>query len=127
MILCDTSVFFAIFRGNEAVEAELKDIGYSNAAICDITIGEIYLGMRKSEERDTKELIRRFNRFAFTKDASRLFIEIMANLYSRQIGVPDALIAAIARANSLEVFTPNIDDFKRVDGLKLYKPSRKLV
>lgn len=66
MILCDTSVFFQLFHENAAVEAELKEIGYTNLAICDITIGEIYFGMRKSEERETKELIRRFNRFSFT-------------------------------------------------------------
>ncbi|MCY7351080.1 MAG: PIN domain-containing protein [Cytophagaceae bacterium] len=126
MILCDTSVFFQLFHENAAIEAELGEIGYANLAICDITIGEIYFGMRKSEERETKELIRRFNRFSFTKDASRLFIEIMSDLASRQIGLPDALIAAIAKANGLDVFTLNIDDFKRVDGLKLYKPKRKL-
>jgi predicted nucleic acid-binding protein len=81
--------------------------------------------MRKAEEHETKALIRRFNRFSVTKDASRLFVKIMTDLASRQIGLPDALIAAIGKANGLEVFTLNVDDFKRVKGLKLYKPKRR--
>ena len=124
MILCDTSVFFALFRGNEAIRDELTDIGFKNLALSDITIGEIYFGMRKNEESKTKELMRQFAKYHFTKDASRIFLEIMSDLYGRQIGLPDALIASIAKTNSLEVFTLNVDDFKRVEGLRLYKPKR---
>lgn len=82
--------------------------------------------MRKSEERETKELINKFERYHFTKDASKLFIEIMSNFASLQIGVPDALIGAIAKANSLPIFTLNLSDFRQINGLQIYKPSRKL-
>lgn len=126
MILCDTNIFFELFRGNQAIAEELELIGYQNLAISDITIGEIYFGMRKREESQTQEMIKRFNRFHFTKDASKIFVEIMSDLSSRKIGLPDALIAAIAKANSLTVFTLNLHDFKQVDKLNLYKPSRKL-
>ena len=126
MILCDTNIFFELFRGNQAVINELGLIGYQNLAISDITIGEIYFGMRKSEEQPTQELIKRFKRYHFTKDASKIFVEIMSDLSSRQIGLPDALISAIAKANSLTVFTLNLSDFKRVEKLNLYKPSQIL-
>lgn len=125
MILCDTNIFFELFRGNQAIIDELNDIGYQNLAISDITIGEIYFGMRKKEEAQTRELIRRFKRFHFTKDASKIFVEIMSDLSSRQIGLPDALISSIAKVNSLKLFTLNISDFKQVDGLDLYKPNRR--
>jgi hypothetical protein len=127
MILCDTNIFFELFRGNQAIIDELNDIGYDNLAISDITIGEIYFGMRKKEEEQTRELIRKFRRFHLTRDASKIFIEIMSDLSSRQIGIPDALIASVAKANSLKVFTLNITDFKQVDSLILYKPSRRLI
>lgn len=126
MILCDTNIFFELFRGNQAIIEELEHIGYQNLAISDITIGEIYFGMRKREEQQTQELIRRFKRYHFTKDASKIFVEIMSDLSSRQIGLPDALIAAIAKANSLPVFTLNLSDFKQVEKLNLYKPSRTI-
>ena len=126
MILCDSNIIFEIFRGNSIVINELEKIGYGNLAICDVTIGEIYFGMRKGEEKQTKTLIRQFNRYNITKDASKIFIQIMSDLSSRQIGIPDALIAAIAKANSLEVLTLNLSDFTLVEGLKIYRPSQKL-
>lgn len=85
MILCDTNIFFELFRNNTLVINELDKIGYENLAICDITIGEIYFGMKKGEEKFTKNLIRQFNRYSFTKDASKIFIQIMSDLSSRQI------------------------------------------
>lgn len=126
MILCDTNIIFEIFRGNSIVINELENIGYENLAICDVTIGEIYFGMRKGEEKQTKTLIRQFNRYNITKDASKIFVQIISDLASRQIGIPDALIAAIAKANSLEVLTLNLSDFALVEGLKIYRPSQKL-
>jgi tRNA(fMet)-specific endonuclease VapC len=127
MILCDTNIFFELFRNNPRVIDELDKIGYENLAICDITIGEIYFGMKSSEEKFTKNLIRQFNRYSFTKDASKIFVQIMADLSSRKVGVPDALIAAIAKANSLPILTLNISDFKLIEGIKLYKPTQKLI
>ncbi|MFY7908752.1 MAG: PIN domain-containing protein [Emticicia sp.] len=56
MILCDTNIIFEIFRGNSIVIDELEKIGYENLAICDVTIGEIYFGMRKGEENKLKHL-----------------------------------------------------------------------
>ena len=127
MILCDTNIFFELFRENEKVKNELEKIGYENLAICDITIGEIYFGMKKGEEKSTKNLIRKFNRFHFTRDASKIFVEIMSDLASRQIGIPDALIASIAKANSLKVLTLNVSDFSLVKNLVLHRPSQKLI
>jgi predicted nucleic acid-binding protein len=83
--------------------------------------------MKKSEEKITQNLIRKFNRFHFTRDASKLFVEIMSDLASRQIGIPDALIASIAKANSLKVLTLNVSDFGLVKGLVLHRPSQKLI
>jgi tRNA(fMet)-specific endonuclease VapC len=127
MMLCDTNIFFELFKGNVMVMEELEEIGYKNLAISDVTIAEIYFGMRKGEEDKTRNLIKLFNRYRITRDASKIFVEIMSDLSSRQIGLPDALIAAIAKANSLQIFTINLSDFKLVKDLRLYKPKRKLI
>jgi len=104
MILCDTSVYFEIFRGNEQVIEEVGKIGFGNLAICDLSVGEIYFGMRKGEQRKTKELIDLFQRFHFTKEVSKAFIEIMTNRYGRRIQIPDALVASFAKANSRIIY-----------------------
>lgn len=126
MILCDTCIYFEIFRGNEKIVEEIEKIGFGNLALCDLSVGEIYFGMRKGEERRTKELLNLFHRFHFTKEISMAFIEIMANRYGRRIAIPDALIASFAKSNNLKLFILNTKDFKEVEGLQLYKPTLKL-
>jgi predicted nucleic acid-binding protein len=44
MILCDTNIFFELFRGNQSVLEELAHIGYRNLAVSDSTIGGSILG-----------------------------------------------------------------------------------
>lgn len=126
MILCDTCILFEIFRGNTLVLNECEKIGYENLAISDITVGEIYFGMRKGQEEVTRNLIKKFKRFRMTEDVSKLFVEIMADNSHPKIKLPDALIAAVSIANSLSLFTINIKDFKEINNIKLYKPSQKL-
>lgn len=126
MILCDTSIYFEIFRDNGKVIEEVKKIGFGNLALCDLSIGEIYFGMRKGEERKTKELVNLFQRFHFTKEVSKIFVETMANHFGRKITIPDALIASFAKANGTKLFTLNVKDFKEVKDLLLYKPTLKL-
>lgn len=122
MILCDTGIYFEIFKENDKVKQEVLNIGYGNLALCDLSIGEIYYGMRKGEERKTKELIRLFHRYHFSKEVSKHFIEIMSDQYGRKVKIPDAIIAAFARANGLKLFTLNIKDFKSIKDIELHKP-----
>jgi predicted nucleic acid-binding protein len=126
MILCDTNIFFELFRGNEKVSEELIHIGFGNVGLSDLSVGEIYFGMRKGEERKTRELINQFHRFPITKESSKQFIEIMADKSRKKITIPDALIAAVAKVNGLKLFTLNEKDFKHIGGLELYKPKSKL-
>ncbi|MFN3405179.1 MAG: type II toxin-antitoxin system VapC family toxin [Cytophagaceae bacterium] len=125
MILCDTNIFIEVYKGNDDIINELKIIGTSNTALSDITIGEIYYGMRKREEAKTKELIKQFGRYPLTKDISKKFIELISDPSVNKIGLPDCLIAATALVNSLEVYTLNVKHFQIIKGLKLYKPKAK--
>jgi predicted nucleic acid-binding protein len=81
MILCDTNIFFGYFRGNQSIVNELSKIGFKNLAICSITIGEAFYGMKLSEKRKTKELINHFNIFEIQEDASKKFQEIIELLF----------------------------------------------
>ena len=120
MILCDTGIVISLFRKNMAVENECKKIGFSNLALCDITIGEIYFGMHKGEIKKTEDLLSVFNTVNISEDASNIFLSLMKRHYGKQIGIPDALIASIALANDISLYTLNIKDFEFISGLKLY-------
>lgn len=42
---------------------------------------------------------------------------------SHNLGIPDAIIAASAVANRLELFTYNLKDFSFIPGIKIYSPA----
>ena len=112
MILCDTGVFIQLVRGNSTFEREILRIGSGNLGISDISVGDIYFGIRRGESRRTKELIRYFQRFTLSKDVSKLFVEIMSDRSLPRMTIPDALIAATAITNQIQLFTLNVNDFK---------------
>jgi len=91
--------------------------------LCDLSIGEIYYGTKKGEERKTKEQLNLFRRYHFSKEVSRHFIETMSDQYGRKIKIPDAIIAAFAKANNLKMYTLNVKDFRMIKGIKRYKPN----
>lgn len=123
IIICDTGVFFAYFKGNENIINELDNhIGFENLGISVITIGEIYYGMRKNEKLATKTLINQFNKYLINKEICIKFMELMLGYLDNRIGIPDAFIAATAICNSVELYTLNTKDFDYIEGLKLYKP-----
>jgi predicted nucleic acid-binding protein len=67
-------------------------------------------------------LVRRFSILHLDKEISKLFIQFVLGYKDMRVGVPDALIAATAIANQVELFTLNKKDFDFMDGIKLYKP-----
>lgn len=102
IILCDTSILIAYFRGNEPIITEIDShLGFANLGISIITIGEIYYGMRKNEKNETKQLINSFNKYLIDKEICLKFAEIMLGYIDNRVSVPDAFIAATAICNNL--------------------------
>ena len=126
MILCDTGPLIELIRGNQAMTEELENIGFQNLALSSITIAEVYYGMKKSETRLTKELINKFNKYHINQEISKKFLEIMLGYKNKKIKIPDALIAATAIVNNVQLFTMNTKDFNFIKEIKLYNPERKL-
>ncbi len=122
IILCDTDVLIEHFHGNENIVKELDSLGFERLSISVISVGEIYFGMRKRETASTKDLIRRFNLLHIDKTTSQIFIQLMLGYKSKGISVPDALIAATALTQRVELFTLNRADYNFIEGLKLYNP-----
>ena len=122
IILCDTDVLIEYFHDNENIVNELDALGFERLSISVISVGEIYFGMRKRETTATKDLIRRFNLLHIDKPASQIFIQLMLGYKEKGIAVPDALIAATALTQRVELFTLNRSDYNFIEGLKIYNP-----
>ena len=80
--------------------------------------------MHKGEIRKTKELINKFSIFDIDKNISKGFVEIIFE-HKNQLSIADAIIAATALDNAVQLYTYNIKDFDFIKGVKLYKPKFK--
>ncbi|NJL13776.1 MAG: type II toxin-antitoxin system VapC family toxin [Microscillaceae bacterium] len=120
--MCDTGIFIQLFRGDEQIRQNLQTIGSENLALSVITQGEIYFGMPKREAQRTCELLAMFKTYHLDRQTSVKFKELITEHSDRQLALPDALIAATALVNSLELYTLNTQDFIIIEDLKLYNP-----
>jgi hypothetical protein len=124
IILLDTSIFIEILRNNTTIINHCDKIGDSYIAFNPIVRAELYAGAgNKAGLLFIKRLLTRFNHYRIDNQASKKFEELITTYtLSHGIGIPDALIAATAIANGLELYTLNIQDFDFIKGLKLYQP-----
>lgn len=91
-------------------------------SIATVTRLEIYAGMRPNERYDTQKFLSRFIHFDLNRHiAQRAGDYIYASqLTGKQLGVPDAIIAATATVHDLTLVTLNVGDFGAIPGLSLY-------
>jgi len=122
IVLCDTNIFIEYFHGNERIVQELDFLTFDRLAMPAVAVAEIYFGMRKRVLDKTKALVRKFNLFHIDIGISTLFLQFMLGYHDKGISVPDALIAATAVNNNVELFTLNRADFDFIKDLRLYKP-----
>ena len=123
MILCDTDIVIELYRNNNRIISELKKLGQDNIAISIVTVGELFFGaLNKSELKKIEKDVKSLSVKNIDEEISVLFYNLM-NQYSlsHKLGIPDALIAATAIANNLELFTLNLKHFAYIPELRLYK------
>ncbi len=123
MILCDTDIIIELYRNNERIISELKEIGQQNIAISIITVGELFYGaLNKTELKRIEKDVKSLNIRNIDEEISSAFYGLM-NKYSlsHKIGIPDAFIAATAIVGNIELFTLNVKHFSYIENLKLYK------
>jgi tRNA(fMet)-specific endonuclease VapC len=94
--------------------------------MCSVVWAELYFGAAKSREKHktlekVNDFAATFQNLDFDKDAAQHYGEIRANLEKNGniIGPNDLMIASIARSKNLVLITNNVDEFKRVKGLKI--------
>jgi len=119
-ILIDTCIWIELFEQNAIIVQQCLKIGEVNLAINPIIKAELFVGAYNKENMKLiRRKIRNLVNYEIDLATSHKFGELI-NQYalSHRIGLPDALVAATALVNSLELFTLNITDFNFIQGLK---------
>ena len=127
MILCDTNVIIEFYKNNTQITSNLRQIGFQNLAISDISVAELYYGaFNKDELRKIKENLALLQQIPISRDISLQFLNLMETYaLSHKPSIPDLLIAATALKHQLSIFTLNVKDFRFIPDLAIYEPTIK--
>lgn len=114
-LLFDTDVFVDVLRGARGLRVAGHRISYSV-----VTRAELFAGRGTDEER-IRRVLSPFREIG----VDRVIAERAGQLRrASDVGIPDALIAATALENGLELLTRNRRDFATVAGLHVSSPDR---
>ena len=123
MTLCDTDIVIEYLKNNESICKLIESIGFDNISISIITKAELLHGaFDKNESLKIEKYLSTLEIYHIDNNISLKFNDIMKDYsLSHRINIPDALIAATAIINNIELLTRNKKDFKFIKGIKLYK------
>lgn len=124
MILCDTNILIEFYKGNSEIILELKRLGNEQIGLSSITRAELYFGaLNKAELKQLKESLDTLTEYPLTTLITKRFTQLMETYsLSHKLSIPDALIAATAIEEKLELFTLNQKDFNFIPEIRLYQP-----
>jgi len=122
MVLLDTNILIEYYKGNRTIKQKLEDIGLSSLGVSSISSMELFYGARnKTELNRLKASLESLSLFHVTVAISMKalqLVEVYAKSHTLQI--PDALIAATAIENNVQLFTLNVKDFQFIPEIELY-------
>jgi hypothetical protein len=122
-VLCDSNVLFYFLEGNEDVKKALDKLGHDRISFSIITTAEAFAGSNKVHFAQLKQVFNHYKIYDLNEDVSKVFNGLIQNYHTRhRKWIPDALIAATAIYNNIELFTYNRKDFDFIPELKLYNP-----
>ncbi len=123
LTLLDTDVCIDHFRGLAAATASIQGLPVAQRATTDVTVMELYRGAANREQLTT---IARFvarnqvTRVAVTAAASQRALTLLYDYsLAHGLGIPDALIAAVALEGDHTLVTSNLRHFRFIPGLRL--------
>lgn len=129
-VLIDTDLLVDLERGVSRPEME-SALGDEDRAISVITVSELLHGVHRASGAQrtrrrafVEHLLAGLSALPITESVARVHAEIWAQLAQRgEIpGAHDLWIAATAVAHGLGLATGNVDEFRRVPGLRLIAP-----
>lgn len=122
MVLLDTNILIEYYKGNRTIKQKLDDIDLNSLGVSAISSMELFYGARnKTELNRLKESLESLSLFHVTVAISTkalLLVEVYAKSHTLQI--PDALIAATAIENNVQLFTLNVRDFQFIPEIELF-------
>jgi predicted nucleic acid-binding protein len=123
IVLADTSLLIDFFRKSDKLNSKLISLidGGYKFCICTITEYEIYTGATEAQMEYWKKFLDNVEVLSFNSTAVAKAVDINKALKtkSKQIGIADLFIAAIALSNDLPIATLNKKHFDRIDDLLL--------
>ena len=130
LTVLDTDVFIDHFRGLAAATAYIQGLRVTQRATTDVTVMELYKGALNHEQ---LTMIVRFlarnhmTRLPVSAAASQRAVTLLqAYSLAHGLGIPDALIAAIALEGDHTLVTSNLRHFRFIAGLHLEQAPYRL-
>ena len=130
LTVLDTDVFIDHFRGLAAATAYIQGLRVAQRATTDVTVMELYKGALNHEQLTT---IGRFlarnhvTRLPVSAAASQRAVTLLHDYgLAHGLGIPDALIAAIALEGDYTLVTSNLRHFRFIAGLRLEEAPYRL-
>lgn len=122
MILCDTNILIEFYKNNSIIVNELRLIGVERLSISVVTQAELYYGaLNKVELLKIQKHLNLLHNFSIDNQVSIQFIQLMERYaLSHKLTIPDALIAATALVNNVDLYTLNVKDFRFIEGINLH-------
>ncbi|MEI6091001.1 MAG: type II toxin-antitoxin system VapC family toxin [bacterium] len=123
--LLDTNICIHFFKGQFGLIEKIKQIGFENFAISEITLAELIYGAEKSQNVVKNSLV--VENFADNIiilpifDSIKIYGKEKARLKTKGtiISDLDLFIGATAIANDLVLVTRNVGEFKRMHNIKI--------
>jgi predicted nucleic acid-binding protein len=130
LTVLDTDVFIDHFRGLAAATAYIQGLRVAQRATTDVTVMELYKG---AVNRNQLTTIVRFlernhvRRLPVSATASQRAVSLLYDYsLAHGLGIPDALIAAIALEGEHTLVTSNLRHFRFITGLRLAQAPYRL-
>ena len=123
--LLDTNICIHYFKGQFGLDEKLKQVGFSECVISEITIAELVYGAEKSNNVSKNKLV--VEEFANKITVLPIFDAI--DLYEKEkarlkkagtaISDLDLFIGATAIANDMILVTRNVREFERMENIRI--------
>lgn len=121
--LLDTNICAYFFNGQFSLREKIREIGFENCVVSEITIAELKYGIAKSTKKEKNQ--QALDAFQSKIDILPIFpaLDIYATEKARlktkgkMLDDFDLLIGATAIHNNLILATRNVSDFDRLDGI----------
>ncbi len=126
MYLLDTNTLIYFFKGLGNISKNMFSISPKDIYIPTIVIYELEVGILKSNDskkrkEQLEKLLSTVHIIDFSQNEAKESAKIRASLekIGKPIGAMDTLIAGCAKVNNLTLVTRNLDEFTRVENLKV--------